>query len=180
DELLDFAKAAFDAEEVKDQRAVGPDGKLMHTAFRVEGCIIETGRASSSWKALPAAIHLYVRDADAAYGRALKAGGASLHEVRDMEYGERSGAVRDSCGNPFPSTWRNSSSSMLSRNRSRRANSDGLKQSGSTVTSTTALRGITYSFMCSTKRRFLSNPTLFMMNSTPSKRTTQPFGWSSM
>src|SRR5438876_2618090 len=37
DELLDFAKAAFDAEEVKDQRAVGPDGKLMHTAFCVEG-----------------------------------------------------------------------------------------------------------------------------------------------
>jgi len=99
DELLDFAKAAFDAEEVKDQRALGPDGRLMHAAFRVEGCIIETGRASSSWKALPAGIHLYVRDADAAYGRALKAGGASLHEVRDMEYGERSGAVRDSCGN---------------------------------------------------------------------------------
>src|SRR2546427_1128787 len=74
DELLDFAKAAFDAEEVKDQRALGPDGRLMHAAFRVEGCIIETGRASSSWKALPAGIHLYVRDADAAYGRALKAG----------------------------------------------------------------------------------------------------------
>ena len=99
DRLVDFAKAAFAAEEMKDQRAMGPDGKIMHTAFRVEECIIETGRASAEWKAMPVAIHLYVSDVDAAYARALKAGGVSLHEVRDMEYDERSGAVRDPCGN---------------------------------------------------------------------------------
>ena len=78
---------------------MGPDGKTMHTAFHVEGCIIEAGRASAEWKAMPAAIHLYVSDVDAAYARALKAGGVSLHEVRDMEYDERSGTVRDPCGN---------------------------------------------------------------------------------
>jgi PhnB protein len=99
DRLVAFAKAAFGAEELKDQRATGPDGKTMHTAFRVEGCIIETGRASGPWKALAAGIHLYVRDADETYARAVKAGGVSLHEVRAMEYGERSGAVRDPCGN---------------------------------------------------------------------------------
>src|SRR3989441_9377125 len=71
----------------------------MHTAFRVETCIIETGRASGQWKALAAGVHLYVRDADETYARAIKAGGVSLHDVRDMEYGERSGAVRDPCGN---------------------------------------------------------------------------------
>ncbi len=99
DRLVVFAKAAFAAKEMKDQRESGPDGKTVHTAFRVEGCIIETGRASGKWKALPVAIHLYVRDVDAAYARALKAGGESLHEVRDMDYGERSGAMRDPCGN---------------------------------------------------------------------------------
>ena len=99
DALVAFAKAAFGAEEMIDERASGPDGKTMHTAFRIEGCIIETGRASDRWKALPAGIHLYVRDADAAYARAIRAGGQSLHEVRKMEYGERSGAMRDPCGN---------------------------------------------------------------------------------
>jgi uncharacterized glyoxalase superfamily protein PhnB len=99
EKLVAFAKAAFGAEELIDQRASGPDGKIIHTAFRVEGCVIETGRASPQWKTLPAGIHLYVRDADATYMNAINAGGVSLHEVRDMPYGERSGAVRDPSGN---------------------------------------------------------------------------------
>ncbi len=99
DALVAFAKAAFAAEELRDQRASGPDGKTVHTAFRVEGCIIETGRSSGQWKTFPASIHLYVRDADQTYARAIKAGGVSLHDVRDMEYGERSGAVKDPSGN---------------------------------------------------------------------------------
>ncbi len=97
--LVAFAKTAFAAEEMKDQRAENPNGKLMHTAIRLEGCSIEIGRADTQWKAFPSAIHLFVRDVDAAYARALKAGGVSLHDVRDMEYGERSGAVRDPSGN---------------------------------------------------------------------------------
>src|SRR5213593_4580971 len=99
DKLVSFAEVAFGAKELKKERAVDPNGKLMHAALRIEGCILETGRASGPWKALPSGIHLYVRDADAAYARALKAGGESLHEVRDMDYGERSGTVRDTCSN---------------------------------------------------------------------------------
>ena len=99
DRLLAFVKEAFRAEELDDQRVVGPDGRAVHAAFRVEGCVMETGRAAGPWKALPSGIHLYVRDVDAAYARAIKAGGVSLHEVRDMDYGERTGAVRDPCGN---------------------------------------------------------------------------------
>jgi len=99
DRLLAFVKAAFAAEELTDQRSFGPDGKTIHTAFRVEDCIIEAGRASSQWKALAGGIHLYVSDVDSLYARAIKAGGVGLGDVRDMEYGERSGAVRDPCGN---------------------------------------------------------------------------------
>ncbi len=97
--LVAFAKAAFGAEEMKDQHWEHPAGKIIHTALRVEGCVIETGRASAEWKAMPVAIHLYVRDVDATYDRALKAGGVSLHGVKEMEYDERACAVRDPCGN---------------------------------------------------------------------------------
>jgi len=99
DQLVNFAKAAFGAEELREQRGRTPDGKTMHAALRIEGCIIETGRASAKWKAMPTALHLYVRDVDSAYARALKAGGVSLHVVRKMEYGERAAAVQDPCGN---------------------------------------------------------------------------------
>lgn len=97
--LVEFAKHAFGAEEVKEQRWEHPAGKLIHTAVRVEGCVLETGRASAEWKAMPVALHLYVRDVDATYERALKAGGVSLHGVKDMEYDERACAIRDPCGN---------------------------------------------------------------------------------
>src|SRR5712692_8887673 len=99
DQLVAFAKAAFGAEELREQRGKTVDGKTMHAAFRVEGCIIEAGRASSQWKAMPTALHLYVPDADSAYARALKAGAVSRHEVREMDYGECAAAVRDPFGN---------------------------------------------------------------------------------
>jgi len=97
--LIAFVKDAFGAEEMKEQHWEHPAGKIIHAALRVEGSVIETGNASEDWKAMPVAIHLYVRDVDAAYDRALKAGGVSLHEVKEMEYDERACAVRDPCGN---------------------------------------------------------------------------------
>jgi PhnB protein len=97
--LISFLVGAFGAEELKDQHSEHPAGKIVHAALRVEGCVMETGRASAEWKATPAAIHLYVRDVDATYERAVKAGGTSLHGVKEMEYGERACAVRDPCGN---------------------------------------------------------------------------------
>ena len=98
-QLAEFARAAFGAEELREQRGTTGDGKVMHAAFRIEGCVIEAGRASGQWKAMPTALHLYVRDVDSAYARALKAGGVSLHEVREMDYDERAAAVRDPFGN---------------------------------------------------------------------------------
>ena len=97
DRLVAFLKAAFRAEDA-DEAYSDKDG-IVHAALRVEGCSVEIGRASGAWKALHAGIHLYVPDVDAAYARALAAGGKSLHEVRVMDYGERAAAVEDPSGN---------------------------------------------------------------------------------
>jgi PhnB protein len=98
-QFAEFARSAFGAEELREQRGTTDDGMVMHVALRIEGCIIEGGRASGHWKAMPTALHLYVRDVDSAYARALKAGGVSLHEVREMDYDERAAAVQDPFGN---------------------------------------------------------------------------------
>ena len=100
DAMLAFAKSAFGAEEIKDQRGIH-DGKTQHLAFRVEGCVVEIGGAHGRWSGLASAIHLYVPDVDVAHARAVKAGGVSLHEVQQMEYGERASAVQD----PFGNQW---------------------------------------------------------------------------
>src|SRR5262249_51375420 len=47
----------------------------------------------------PMALHVYVKDVDAAYDRAMKAGGVSGYAPIDHEYGERSGSVTDPSGN---------------------------------------------------------------------------------
>lgn len=98
--LVEFAKQAFGAEE--KFRAIGPAGGL-HAEVRIGDSMLMMGggipgrefRSTGNTHAL----HLYVEDADAVYKKTLAAGATSLDEVRDQEYGERSGSVKDPAGN---------------------------------------------------------------------------------
>jgi uncharacterized glyoxalase superfamily protein PhnB len=49
----------------------------------------------------PAFLYVYVDDADAAYGRAMRAGAESLEAPMDTPYGDRRAMVRDPFGNIF-------------------------------------------------------------------------------
>lgn len=95
--LISFLVAVFDAEvRRRDPR---PDGTLMNAEIRIGDSIIELSQATLASEATPAALHVYVRDTDAAYRRALGAGATSLYEPAEMDYGERSAGVRDTNGN---------------------------------------------------------------------------------
>jgi len=98
--VIDFVKKTFGGEEIF--RAVGAAGGY-HCEVRVEDSIlmIGGGGAGLSWKGeeMRGAFHVYVRDCDAAYQRALQAGGKSLAEPADQEYGERTASVVDAAGN---------------------------------------------------------------------------------
>jgi uncharacterized glyoxalase superfamily protein PhnB len=50
---------------------------------------------------MPVSLHYYVPDADAAYERAVQAGGTSIYAPVTHPYGERSGGVLD----PFGNKW---------------------------------------------------------------------------
>jgi PhnB protein len=95
--LIKFLKQAFDAEETI--RAAREDGSISHAAVRIGDSMVEMGEASGDWKAMPAGLHLYVKNADEVYQRAVKAGATSLYEPRDMDYGDREGGVTDPRGN---------------------------------------------------------------------------------
>jgi PhnB protein len=95
--LIDFLKKTFDAEEV--MRSSHPEGGIRHAEVRVGDSVVMMGGASEAWKAMPAALYVYVEDVDASYRRALDAGGASLGEPDDKEYGDRNAGVRDPSGN---------------------------------------------------------------------------------
>jgi uncharacterized glyoxalase superfamily protein PhnB len=95
--LIDFVKAAFQAEETI--RVPLPDGSLMHACVRIGDSMVEMADAGGEIPATPIAIHLYVQDADAAYERALRAGAASIKPPEDMFYGDREAGVKDPVGN---------------------------------------------------------------------------------
>lgn len=97
--FIDFVKQAFGAEEVF--RAKEPDGTIRHAEVRIGDSMLELGDAGESWPTRPAAIHLYVPDADATYARAMAAGATSLAAPTDMPYGDREADITD----PFGNNW---------------------------------------------------------------------------
>src|SRR5579872_8559 len=97
--LIDFVLKAFDAKE--ELRIATPTG--VHGEVRIgdSPMMIGGGLPGKKFPATlhPNALHVYVKDADAAYKSALAAGATSLDEPRDQDYGERSATVKDAAGN---------------------------------------------------------------------------------
>jgi uncharacterized glyoxalase superfamily protein PhnB len=97
DRLIDFIKDAFAAEEI--ERTLAPDGTVVHAQLRLGDSILELGEAHGPFPPMPASIHYYVEDVDAAYERALRAGATSLGAPSDRPYGDRAAEVADPFGN---------------------------------------------------------------------------------
>lgn len=104
---IEFYKAAFGAEEL--MRLPGPDGRLLHAAVRVNGCMVMLndeypemgGHSPQSLGGTPVTLHLMVDDADAVAARAVGAGAEVVMPVTDQFWGDRYGVVKD----PFGHMW---------------------------------------------------------------------------
>jgi PhnB protein len=104
---LRFYQQAFGAEPVL--RLDGPDGKVAHAEVRIAGSIVmmseenlEQGhRSPATLGGSPVHLMFYVPDVDAAFTRALRAGGKEQRAVQDQFYGDRSGTLTD----PFGIAW---------------------------------------------------------------------------
>lgn len=95
----DFLKQAFGADEAL--RTTGSAGGW-HIELNIGDSKLMMGgpkRPDRSFAVCPAALHLYVPDADAVYRRAVAAGATSLYAPMDQPYGDREAGVRDAAGN---------------------------------------------------------------------------------
>jgi uncharacterized glyoxalase superfamily protein PhnB len=107
DKAIDFYKKAFDAKE--ESRMPGPDGKVMHASIRIGDSSVMIMDENPRFKAVgpktlkgsPVTIHLYVKDADATFNKAIGAGAKTVMPLDDMFWGDRYGVVED----PFGHTW---------------------------------------------------------------------------
>src|SRR6476659_9674354 len=96
---LAFLERAFGAEVTFKME--GPDGSVSHAEARIGSSMVMLGRASEKWTPMPCMLYLYVEDTDAAYARAVEAGGESIMEPADQFYGDRNGGVKDAYGNQW-------------------------------------------------------------------------------
>jgi PhnB protein len=95
--LIEFLKQAFGATET--YRMSRPDGSVGHAELKIGDSPVMLGEASEKWKARPSNLYMYVPDVDAAYRRAMDAGGISQMEPADQFYGDRNAGVEDPSGN---------------------------------------------------------------------------------
>ncbi len=104
---IDFYKKALGAEEV--MRFPGPDGKIMHAEIKVGDSIImlsdempEHGaRGPKSIGGTAVSLFIYGNNVDAAWKRAVDAGGTQIQPLADQFWGDRGGCFED----PFGHRW---------------------------------------------------------------------------
>lgn len=78
------------------------DGSIVHAEVRVDDTVVMLGQAGPDWPAAPSHLHVYVPDVDAAFQRALDAGGEAVQSPsRRAGDPDRRGGVADPGGN----TW---------------------------------------------------------------------------
>lgn len=97
--LMAFLKNAFAAEEI--MRSAFDDGTVNHAQMRIGDSMVMMGQAQDEYPPMPTMLYLYVDDVDGVYERALLAGGVSLREPSDQEYGDRAAGVRDRFDNQW-------------------------------------------------------------------------------
>jgi len=104
---LAFYERAFGA--VKLLQLDTPQGKIAHAEIRIGDSLLMLSDEAPDWgNRSPqtlggSSVHLmvYVPDVDAAFAKALAAGGTEVRPLADQFYGDRSGTLRD----PFGYQW---------------------------------------------------------------------------
>lgn len=95
--FIAFMSTVFAAKT--SEQLMRPDGKIGHTELRVGDSLIMLSEASESHPATPVMLHVYVEDVDAAFERAVRAGGTVVAKPTNQFYGDRSGGVKEPSGN---------------------------------------------------------------------------------
>lgn len=106
-DAIEFYKKAFNAVELS--RLPGPQGTVMHAMLRIGDSALMLNDENAEWgafgpkslKGSSVTIHLYVKDADAAFAQAVAAGAKVSLPIADMFWGDRYGIVED----PFGHKW---------------------------------------------------------------------------
>ncbi|SAL33321.1 glyoxalase/bleomycin resistance protein/dioxygenase superfamily protein [Caballeronia arvi] len=98
--IIAFLERVFDGALVR--RFDRPDGSLMHAEVRIDDSIVMIGGGAADHQSSGPHIHVYVRDAQAVYDRAIQNGAQSVQApTRKRDDDDFRGGFRDAAG----TTW---------------------------------------------------------------------------
>lgn len=96
---MEFLVRTFDAERLREFR--NPDGSIMHAEMRIDDTVLMLADHTGNEPAVPTHVHIYVRDVDETYRRALAAGAISVQPPVQKDDPDKRGGVKDAGG----TTW---------------------------------------------------------------------------
>jgi uncharacterized glyoxalase superfamily protein PhnB len=100
DSTIAFLVEVFGAEKLR--RVATDSGKVMHAEVRIDDTVLMlTDAFPPAWSAVPSHVHVYVKDVDATYGRAIAAGAAPVQAPVKRGDENKRGAAKDAGG----TTW---------------------------------------------------------------------------
>ena len=128
-EAIEWYKKAFNAKEL--EREQGPDGKLIHGRIQIGDSIIMLsdifpGAIHKDPRELGAAsvtLHVYSKNVDALWKKAVEAGAKVNMQLDDMFWGERYGQLTD----PFGHAWSLSMRIQMSPKEMERKRQEAMK-----------------------------------------------------
>lgn len=99
DELISFIKEVFGASERMILKK--EDGSIAHAELNIGNSVVMIGQPEKKEDQFPGMLHIYVKDVDAVYNRALRAGARSIREPTNEQEGARRSGVSDAYGNQW-------------------------------------------------------------------------------
>ena len=96
--MIDMLKSIFDAKELR--RYETPDGGIMHAEVQVDDSVIMLGDSNEHYPPNKLLLHVYVKNVDETFTKAIKAGCKSVEEPKQREGDpDKRGMFEDFSGN---------------------------------------------------------------------------------
>jgi len=96
---IEFLKKAFDGQLLRHY--ADGEGRIMHAEVRIDDSVIMVADSASDWPPTPSHVHIYVKDVDETYQRALRAGAISIQQPVQKDDADKRGGIKDDGG----TTW---------------------------------------------------------------------------
>jgi len=96
---IDFLRKTFEAVELR--RFSDAAGRIRHAEIGIDDTVVMIAESVEGWPSIPSHVHVYVKDVDATYKRALEAGAVSVQEPVKKDDPDKRGGVKDAGG----TTW---------------------------------------------------------------------------